>query len=228
MIWMRLKKYIRKSMRLCEPWDSPSATCRCYIVLARILQNQGKLPEAGEALHLAEASIRGHSPVTEIISDLNAAQVGFWLATGQTFQGIRMVARFQQKPSTLRMFFPFREKQDEITQARVLVAEGKLEIALQSLERLAVATERGGRIGHLIEIRKLQALALQARGDHQQALDMLQKSLALAEPEGYIRIFVDEGEPMQEMLLAYLHADLPGNHTAYAQKLLAAFTTPVQ
>jgi LuxR family maltose regulon positive regulatory protein len=80
------------------------------------------------------------------------------------------------------------------------VAEGKPEIALQSLERLAATTERCGRMGHLIEIRKLQALALQAGDDHQQALDMLQKSLALADAEGYIRIFVDEGEPMRAML----------------------------
>jgi len=176
-------------------------------------------------LQLAEASIRGHNPVTEIISDLNAAQVGFWLATGQLSRASLWSQGFSKTIHPEDVFSIPRET-DEITQARVSLAEGKPEIALQSLERLAAAAERGGRMGYLIEIRKLQALALQARNGHQQALDMLQKSLALAEPEGYIRIFVDEGEPMRAMLLAYVQAGSYGN-TAYAKKLLAVFTGPV-
>jgi LuxR family maltose regulon positive regulatory protein len=215
------EKIIRKSLELCIPWNNPSATCRCYMVLARILQSQGKLPEAGEALHLAEESIRSRSPMPEILSDLNAVQVGYWLASGQISRTLLWSQGFGKtiKPED---GFSIPKEQDEISLARVLMAERQFEVALQNLESMDLVAETGGRTGRLIEIRKLQALALCALGKQQQALEMLQKSLALAEPEGYIRIFVDEGKPMQEMLLAYLHA-FPAGLTAYARKVSAAF-----
>ena len=116
-------------------------------------------------------------------------------------------------------------ERDVITLAQVRIAEGNPEFALPILEHLAVVAEAGGRIGHLIEILKLEALALRAMGDQNRALEMLQKSLALAEPEGYLRMYVDEGEPMREMLLAY--TQVPGAKQAvYAHQVLAAFPTP--
>ena len=60
--------------------------------------------------------------------------------------------------------------------------------------------KRGGRTGSVIEILVLQALAHQARGDIPAALRSLERALALAEPEGYVRIFVDEGPPMAALL----------------------------
>ena len=70
------------------------------------------------------------------------------------------------------------------------------------LERLLQAAEDGGRTGSVIEILVLQALAHQARGDVAAALAPLERALALAEPEGYVRIFVDEGPPMAALLAA--------------------------
>ena len=68
------------------------------------------------------------------------------------------------------------------------------------LERLLQAAEAGGRTGSVIEILVLQALAHQVQGDIPAALVPLQRALALAEPEGYVRIFVDEGAPMAALL----------------------------
>jgi LuxR family maltose regulon positive regulatory protein len=160
----------------------------------------------------------------EVLSDLNAVRVGYWLASGQISRALQWSQGFGKsiKPED---GFSIPQEQDEISLARVLVAERQFEIALQNLGSMALVAETGGRTGRLIEIRKLQALALCAMGKQQQALEMLQKSLAMAEPEGYLRIFVDEGEPMQEMLVAYLHA-FPAGLTAYARKLLAAFIVP--
>ena len=62
------------------------------------------------------------------------------------------------------------------------------------LERLLQAAEAGGRMGSVIEILVVQALAFQAQGNISQALASVKRALALAEPEGYVRIFVDEGE----------------------------------
>ena len=68
------------------------------------------------------------------------------------------------------------------------------------LERLLKAAEEGGRTGSVIEILVLQALAHQAQGDIPAALVPLERALTLAEPEGYVRIFVDEGPPMAQLL----------------------------
>ncbi len=217
------EKLIRISTELCEPWENPSAICGGYIVLARVLQNNGKLLEAGETLHLAEESIRGRGPFVEVVCELNAARVGFWLASRQIAEASRWAQEWE-KNSHPEEPFSIPKEQDEITLARVRIAEGNYEIALQTLAYLSRNAEAGGRIGHLIEIRLLQALALQALGDQNQAHGMLQKSLALAEPEGYIRIFIDEGESMRALLLDYGRTSSSG-YIAYAHKLLAIFAT---
>jgi LuxR family maltose regulon positive regulatory protein len=219
------EEIIRKSLALCEPWVNPSSTCGCYTVLARILLNQGHLSAAGHALHLAEESLHGRTPLADVISDVNVVRVGLWLASHQIPMASQWVQNWEKSVDPGQPFSIPRE-QDEITRTHVQIAEGKHEIALHSLEHLASATETGGRIGFLIEIRILQALAFQALHDHGQAHDMLQKSLALAEPEGYLRIYVNEGQPMRELLQMYVHAGR-GEQISYAYKLLAAFNVPI-
>jgi LuxR family maltose regulon positive regulatory protein len=91
------------------------------------------------------------------------------------------------------------------------------------LTRLEQSAESGGRTGRLIEILILKALTLQILGETAQALAALEKSLSQAEPEGYIRIFIHEGPPMQMLLAQWLaHAD-PGPLRDYAIRLLSQF-----
>ena len=96
---------------------------------------------------------------------------------------------------------------EHITLARVLLAgiratvqTAPLREAMGLLERLLQAAEEGGRTGSVIEILVLQALAHQMQGDIPAALVPLERALTLAEPEGYVRIFVDEGPPMAALL----------------------------
>ena len=96
---------------------------------------------------------------------------------------------------------------EHITLARVLIAAGKsdreagsLDEATRLLGRLLQAAEAGGRMGSVIQILLLQALAFQAQDDLPHALAALERALALAEPEGYVRIFVDEGEAMRLLI----------------------------
>jgi len=92
--------------------------------------------------------------------------------------------------------------------------------AASLLERLLHAAEGGGRIGSVIEILALQALAHQAQGDTSSALAPLERALSLAEPEGYVRVFVDEGPPMVRLLQ---EAASRGVAPDSARRLLAAF-----
>jgi LuxR family maltose regulon positive regulatory protein len=123
---------------------------------------------------------------------------------------------------------------EHITLARVLLARSKSDRANRSmleamglLERLLKAAEEGGRTGSVIEILVLQALAHQAQGDIPAALIPLERALTLAEPEGYVRMFVDEGPPMAVLLeKATKHGDPAwgtGNAPNYVRQLLTAF-----
>ena len=95
---------------------------------------------------------------------------------------------------------PFAHEREEVACVRVLLATEQPALALQRLEPVLQRATTGQRWGHVIEIRLLQALAYQMCQEETQALDALSEAVRLAEPEGYIRSFVDEGAPMETLL----------------------------
>jgi LuxR family maltose regulon positive regulatory protein len=121
---------------------------------------------------------------------------------------------------------------EHLTLARALIAqyktdqvEGDLHAAVGLLARLLQAAEEGERNGSVIEILILQSFAYQAQGDQRRALASLERALTLAEPEGYLRIFADEGEAMQLLFEKYLsNRDHP--LSGYVERILAVFTQP--
>jgi LuxR family maltose regulon positive regulatory protein len=111
-----------------------------------------------------------------------------------------------------------------LTLARVLLARHNPHEALPMLARLLDLEKRQGRMGSALEVLVLLAVAMRASGDEAGALERLAQALSLAEPEGYIRLFVDEGEPMVALLRqAYARGIAPG----YVATLLAAAGAPV-
>ena len=96
---------------------------------------------------------------------------------------------------------------EQVTLARLLTAEYRqtrtpdtIATARGLLERLLTEAAEQRRIAGQIDIRIAQVLAFQAAGDESRALDLLRSALALAEPEGYRRVFSDEGEPIATLL----------------------------
>jgi LuxR family maltose regulon positive regulatory protein len=102
----------------------------------------------------------------------------------------------------------------------VLAALGRLDDAARLFERLLAAAEAGERTGRVIEVLIGQSLVLQAQGKPDAALATLKHALALAEPEGYMRVFVDEGAAMAGLLARVT------SFPAYVARLLAAFQRP--
>jgi LuxR family maltose regulon positive regulatory protein len=110
-----------------------------------------------------------------------------------------------------------------ITQARCLIAEGSkrnLKAATESLQSLRQQCEAWRFSCQIIEIAVLQALALEKRGRADEALDALKDAVALAEPGGWIRPFVEAGEPMVDLLMRLRKQNISVD---YIEKLLAAF-----
>ena len=104
-----------------------------------------------------------------------------------------------------------------------LQEQNKLDDAISLLSRLEESAQAFGRQGRLIEIMILKALAMQRMGDDIQTNIAITKSLMLAEPEGYVRIYLDEGGQMEELLQAY-SGRAEGAPKAYTEQLLVAFS----
>ena len=93
---------------------------------------------------------------------------------------------------------------EHLTLARLSIARGQLHGVPAMLDRLRKRAEAEGRMGSVIEILVLLATTLRVQGRTDEAMTTLQRALSLAEPEGFVRIFVDAGEPMAELLRSAL------------------------
>jgi LuxR family maltose regulon positive regulatory protein len=115
---------------------------------------------------------------------------------------------------------------EDIVVARVLIAQGRMKEAGELLTRLDGFTQKNGLVAKEIEILALCALAHEAEGNSTEALAVLERALILAEPGGFIRVFVDEGQPMAHLLyeiLSRAEALKLEIGPDYVQQLLAAF-----
>ena len=210
-----------RSQALGEHLGMPQNPHRSRVAMARVRWAEGDLDGAVRLLDDAERVYAGDfSPE---VRPIPAVRARVWVAQGR-FDDVLGWARDRRLSaeddlSYLREF-------EHVTLARLLLAQyrtgramGSGQQAVELLARLLAAADDGGRAGSVIEILVLQALALQARGDPASALAPLQRALTLAEPEGYARVFIDEGEPMAALLAA---AGERGIATGYVRRLLTA------
>ena len=199
-------QHLLRSKELGERTGLPQNRYRWCVAMARIREAQGDLDGALDLLHEAERLYM--SDFFPNVRPVAAIETRVWVAQGRLGEALGWAREqglsVEDDLSYLREF-------EHITLARVLLARSKSDRADRSmleamglLERLLQAAEEGERTGSVIEILVLQALAHQMQGDIPAALVPLERALTLAEPEGYVRMFVDEGPPMA-VLLAKLH-----------------------
>jgi LuxR family maltose regulon positive regulatory protein len=196
---------------------SPDSFGNAHTVLARIQQAQGNTQGALEAIETAILAAQD-SRIPRAIHLTRAYRARIWLAQGRLAQAVRWADEYRMVGETAYL----REAED-LTLIRVLLAQDQTAKALSLLDDLLVPTEEAGRFGHVLEIEALRTLALEALGDRDQALEALAHALHLAAPEGYVRVFVEEGRPMGELLLAL--SRMPSQvDTGYVRTLLAALS----
>ena len=195
-------QYLLRSKNLGERTGLPQNRSRWCVAMARIREAEGDLDGALDLLHEAERLyMRDFFPNVRPVA---ALVTRVWIAQGRVGEALGWAR--EQSLSTQDNLSYLREF-EHITLVRILLAQSQgkrtdrsmLE-AMKLLGRLLKAAEEGGRIGSVIEILVLQALAHQAQGDIPAALMPLRQALSLAEPEGYARMFVDEGRSMATLL----------------------------
>ena len=165
-------------------------------VVARIRQAHGDAAGALEAM--GEAGQAGLSPqVIALLNPVPSQRARLLLAQGD----VRAAAQWATAAGLSPDDEPdYPREPAYLVLARVLLAQNRPGPALTLLQRLLDTAASQGRTGSIIEIQALRALALAARGDHAGALGALAEAVTLACPQGYVRVFADEGAPMRALL----------------------------
>jgi LuxR family maltose regulon positive regulatory protein len=218
------REHLLRSKELGEHTGLPQHPYRWCVAMARIREAEGDLDGALDLLQEAEQLyVSDFNPNVRPVAALKAR---VWVAQGRLGQALGW-ARAQRLSAHDDL--DYLHEFEHITLARVLLARYKSDRADSSireasglLHRLLQAAEAGGRTGSVIEILVLQAIGNQMHGDIPAALVPLQRALTLAEGEGYVRMFVDEGRPMAVLLHAATKRRIALN---YVHHLLQAFGT---
>jgi LuxR family maltose regulon positive regulatory protein len=217
-------EHIQASRELGDECGLPQNPYRSRVAAARIRQAEGDLDGALELLDDAERLYVGDfSPNVRPIAALKAR---VWIAQGKLSEARDWA---QKQGLSASDDLPYVQEFNHISLAAVLLAQGIHDSADHTIveaadltERLLAAAEDGGRNGGVIQILVVQALARHARGDLAGAIASLDRVVALAEPEGYIRVFIDEGPRMAALLKL---ATKQRNAPSYVRRLLAAVVT---
>jgi LuxR family transcriptional regulator, maltose regulon positive regulatory protein len=215
-------QHLLTSQALGELAGLPQNPYRWRAAMARIKQTLGDPDGALELLDQAERLYDGNfSPNVRPVA---SRKTRVWVSMGRLDEALNWV---RKQGLSVENELGYLSEFDHITLARVLLAlyqnnraESTISEVLNLLERLRKAAEKGARMGSAIEILVLQAIAFQAKGDLPAALLPLRNALELAEPEGYVRIFIDEGARMQQLLRQASECNILPDYTG---RLLAAF-----
>jgi LuxR family maltose regulon positive regulatory protein len=220
--WNHLEQashFLQEGIAQCQQTGNVSILLMGHIMLARVKQEQGDAAGAdlliGKIPHILRSSRR--SPLEEVYCSAWHARLA--LAQGDLALAARWVQ--EQHLGVDDQLSPHREM-EYLTLVRVLMAQHRPQETLPLLGRLLLQAEREGRMSSALEFMVLQALASRSSGDGAQAMERLSRALLLAEPEGYIRLFVDEGAPMLGLLR---QARQRGLVPDYVAALLSAFDT---
>jgi LuxR family maltose regulon positive regulatory protein len=214
--------HIQRGLKLMPLWGNADDIVLAYTTQARILQAQGNIAGSVEDIEIGSYLIQTRGVFSFARDAVRTAQVNLWLAQGDFLSAGRWAASQEERLLSDREF-GFENELTRITLSQVYMAQKKPDEAIRLLTDLEESAESGGRMGRLIEILILKALTLQALGETALALAALGKSLLWAEPEGYIRIFINENQPMQALLAQWLSQASPGHMHEYATQLLTNF-----
>src|SRR5207302_1996584 len=179
------RQHGQQCVQLTRQIDSVDTVAACAMLLARLKLVQGDVASATALLAKAEQFVRQHNFVFRM-PDVTAAQVLTLLRQGHLAAAAHL-AQTHELP---------------LSQARVHLAQGDTSAALAVLSPWRRQVEARGWQDERLKVMVLQAVALQAHGEQDKAVQLLGDALAIASPGGFIRLFVDEGLPMAQLLSA--------------------------
>lgn len=190
-------QYIKQSINFSRIWGDTNLQTIAWTYLARIEQANGNIEKANEAIHEAEqlASLNSISPKGIARMRLNMHRV--WFAQDRLEN---ISPSFQSKKSFEDEVIPYQKESEYLILLRLLLHKTDYDSALELSERWVKQVDHPGRTRLVVELLILGALAYQGKKQTEQAITYLEKALDLAQPEDYIRVFLDEGEKITRLL----------------------------
>jgi len=212
-----------EALALCRQWGVVQTLNEAHTAQSLLSQAQGDIEGAWAALEKARQFSVMEGDYSMVNFRLATQQARLNLQAGKPDKVVRWVEgttsafasgeRGQQLPAAFVETL-------QTTLARAYLAQGRIEAAVDVLESLLAPAEAAGGFLRVIEVCALKALALHSLGDTPAARTSLERSLALAEPEGFVRVYLNEGPPMAALLdHAAAHHICPD----YVGQLRAAF-----
>ena len=214
------KRELQTAAALGEPASMSEGRYRWFLAMGRVADAEG---DPLEAITLLDQAQQLYLPgLFPDVRPIPAVKARVWISRGDLSQAADWA---QERGVSATDDANYLHEFDHLTLVRLLIAQYRadhdtdvLDQAAGLLDRLADAAETSGRAGSLLEIRMLQALAHDAQGHRAQALQSLAQAWAEApEPDGYVRLFLDEGAPMVELLR---EAEQLGDAGGHARRLL--------
>lgn len=192
----RAKDLIRRAEEDVLPWGLPSDTAACLLTRLRIEFLSGNLTASEENLSRIDALVRSSQVYATMMPLIEAERVRLLLSSGKIPEALAWL----DSNNCPEDWGESLKEIHKISQARVLAAAGRAGEARGQLEVTAKEAERAGRYYRLLEMRVLLAAA----GTGGEASDALKQALAIAEPEGYVGVFLMEGEALLKQLKAVI------------------------
>ncbi len=208
------QSHLQEAIAVAKPWGHWEGLLPGYTGLAWLKVAQGKWDEGFAALDELVTLIQNLPHIMPAVESLRAK---LWVAQGNVDPANRWAQSVSLEVDS--EITAFREA-DFIILARILMAQGSFDEAAKLIARLLDMAESGERWGRVIELLSLKALVSDATSQSDEAFAALSRALALAEPEGYVRIFIDAGTPMEKLLQKAVERGIAPH---YIGRLLAAF-----
>jgi LuxR family maltose regulon positive regulatory protein len=217
-------EYTNKGNELMKNWQEAGAMLG-YIALSQVKAAQEDPDGATRAIESALRAAKEYkaTEVDDILVEVYQARLNIRLGK------LEAAAQWVQKREAMEPLFLNTEQQSEtfylremelITLARYYLALGKNVGVIRIADYLIPAADKLGQVGIRIELLLIKALALFAQGKNHDAQVALEAALSLAEPSGYVRLFIDEGEAILKLLQ---QSAVRGISSRYATRLIAAF-----
>jgi LuxR family maltose regulon positive regulatory protein len=222
------KSAAQKAIEKTAPLQYMDILMGAYEVLIRVCMAQGDSTGAEHAVREMER-LNQSAGIPLFRPSFESLRVHLWLAQGNLTQALDWAEHTPYRKSV-----PLYSRESAyLALVRVYLAKLQYPLALQLLAALQSSAEQVARVGSIIAILALQVAALQASEATQEALRALLRLLTLAEPEGYMRVFLDAGVPMQQALQTLLtplsmpqdNLPVPPALASYAHTVLDAFAS---
>ncbi len=213
---------LESCIELGRRWENADLLAAGYAQLALVQQTRGNVDGAREAKRRFDEAIESRILMPSTITVGHAYEARLWVRQGNLEAAAAWARRYGTPSARVAGLQPGLE---EATWARILLAQGHAEPVNSVLDSLIPLVEAAGHLRNVVELLTLRALARDALGASASALQLLEQALVLAQREGYVRTFADEGPAMARLLRAVLAMERESPRAvsnAYVQLLIDA------